>query len=717
MQIFVERCLLGLEAPQVVVDPADPSWEQWEWMYSYRVWEANREVFLYPENWLIESQRPNRTEIYKTFEQQVQQGQSTTDYLETVVLNYIGGLDGLAHLIVTGTCEDPSNGDIYVVARTPAEPPVYYLRSYSAGAWGGWSQVTLTIKAHHAVPAVYRGRVCLFWLDLTVSNEPQQSLPAAQASSASPNQATDRYVALGVNFSMFSNGSWAPPQSAKGKLFDKPYYGPTIGYNARQTEALYTLKVQAPAVSSGYGANLWVDVFRLGDYSASTVSESLNLGVVSFTFGSWYVINGVNSSAAVHIGRAVFDARFADLQLRNLAVPGAPVLLFEGTSFASDVLAVPLLAHAQATYGLDAQPLLPLPDSAADPDLVSDSGLVPQAGALVSPPADPTSGAVQTFQLFFTAASSLEQGIGPLLNAAPLPARVVGPSSDLTFGPGSYFFFQDNRRCYWVQGQRNYWTGSAWAPVTPSDPASAPYVVKYWFHVFYNPFTDLFWNQLAGGGFDLLYDVNLQQNPDQIDPSGADVFSFNAGYQPFVPPVWWDHDDVTGQDRQYLDFSAGAAFGVYNWELFYHVPLYIAQLLSQNQQFADAKTWFEYIFNPTRQSTDPVPQRYWIPKPLHNLTSAQAQQENIANLLEAVNQGDPACGEHGRGLAQRPVQPLRPRRPPPGRLHEVHRHVLPGQPHRVGRQPLLDRVTRGTERGHAAVRDRRPDPRAHAGRR
>ncbi|MGH3232422.1 MAG: neuraminidase-like domain-containing protein [Streptosporangiaceae bacterium] len=625
VQIFVQRCLLGLEAPQVVVDPSDPSWQQWDWMYSYRVWEANREVFLYPENWLIESERPNRTETYQTFEQQVQQGQSTTDYLETVVLNYIGSLDGLAHLIVTGTCEDPSTGDIYVVARTPAEPPVYYLRSYSGGVWSGWSQVTLTIKAHHAVPAVYRGRVCLFWLDVTISNEPQQPLPAAQASSSAPNQTADRYVALGVNFSMYSNGSWAPPQAARGKLFDKPFYGPTIGYSARQIEALYTLKVQAPAVSSGYGANLFVDVFRFGKFQ-------------NWNFLAPMVI-GEDESVAVQLGRAVFDGRFSDLELRNLEVPAATPTADEPLP-PGYTLAVYLLAHAQAAYGLDAQPLLPLPDSSADPDLVSDSGLLPQAGALVTQPPNPAGGPNQTFQLYFTAASSLEQGVGPLLTAAPIPARVVGPSSDLGFDPGSYFFFQDNRRCYWVQAQKNYWTGSAWAPITPSYPAGAPYIVKYWFHSFYHPFTGLFWNQLAGGGFDLLYDVNLQQNPDQIEPNGADVFSFNTGYQPVVPPVWWDHDDVTGQDRQYLDFSAGAAFGVYNWELFYHVPLYIAQLLSQNQQFADAKTWFEYIFDPTRQSTDPVPGRYWIPKPLHNLTSAQVQQQNIANLLLLVNQGD-----------------------------------------------------------------------------
>jgi len=113
VQIFVERCLMNLEAPQVVVDlAADETWQQWEWMKRYRVWEANREVFLYPENWLIESQRPNRTEIFQKLEQEVHQGSSTPDYLETVVLNYIDRLDGVAHLVVTGTCEDPASGDI-----------------------------------------------------------------------------------------------------------------------------------------------------------------------------------------------------------------------------------------------------------------------------------------------------------------------------------------------------------------------------------------------------------------------------------------------------------------------------------------------------------------------------------------------------------------------------------------------------------------------------
>ena len=331
---------------------------------------------------------------------------------------------------------------------------------------------------------------------------------------------------------------------------------------------------------------------------------------------------------AVHVGRAVFDGRFSDLELNNLAIINLGQVDY-------------LYSYAQSTYGPDAQPLLPL--TTPDPDLTGELGLTPQAGALAGFPSS-SGGATQTQLLAFALISAQDLTPGWILGAAPLPCRVVGPDTDLVFDPASYFFFQDNRRCYFVDTPKYYWTGSAFSPTVPSDPSTVPYEVGYYFHVFYHPFTRLFWNQLSAGGFDLLYDPNLQQNPDQIDPSGADVFAFQPAYLPF-PWVQWDLDDVTGQDRQFLDFRSNASFSVYNWELFYHIPLFVAQLLSQNQQFEDAQTWFHYIFNPSIQlsnpATDPVPQRFWIPKPLHDLTSAQILAQQINNLLEGVNMGDP----------------------------------------------------------------------------
>jgi len=49
VQLFIERCLMNLE-PRV--SPAAINAKQWEWMKRYRVWEANRKLFLWPENWL-----------------------------------------------------------------------------------------------------------------------------------------------------------------------------------------------------------------------------------------------------------------------------------------------------------------------------------------------------------------------------------------------------------------------------------------------------------------------------------------------------------------------------------------------------------------------------------------------------------------------------------------------------------------------------------------
>ncbi|MGW4797420.1 Tc toxin subunit A-related protein [Nonomuraea sp. NPDC004297] len=65
-----------------------------------------------------------------------------------------------------------------------------------------------------------------------------------------------------------------------------------------------------------------------------------------------------------------------------------------------------------------------------------------------------------------------------------------------------------------------------------------------------------------------------------------------------------DADTVAGVPvSTHLDFQS--ANGRYYWEIFFHAPLLIAQALNAAQRFADAKTWYEYVFDPTEQ------ERYW----------------------------------------------------------------------------------------------------------
>lgn len=80
-----------------------------------------------------------------------------------------------------------------------------------------------------------------------------------------------------------------------------------------------------------------------------------------------------------------------------------------------------------------------------------------------------------------------------------------------------------------------------------------------------------------------------------------------------------------------LDFTSSGAYSVYNWELFYHLPLTIAIHLSKNQSFEDAQRWFHYIFDPTDDSDGPVPERFWKVKPFQ-YTDVKLIEDILINL-------------------------------------------------------------------------------------
>ena len=80
-----------------------------------------------------------------------------------------------------------------------------------------------------------------------------------------------------------------------------------------------------------------------------------------------------------------------------------------------------------------------------------------------------------------------------------------------------------------------------------------------------------------------------------------------------------------------LDFTTSGAYAVYNWELFYHVPITIAIHLSKNQRFEEAQRWFHYVFDPTDDSDSPTPERFWKVRPFQ-YTDARMIEEILVNL-------------------------------------------------------------------------------------
>src|SRR5205814_1835502 len=141
VQLFIDRCLMDLE-PRV--PPSNLDAAQWAWMKRYRVWEANRKVFLWPENWLEPELRDHQSPIFKETIGELLQGDITEDAAEVALLNYLGKLEEIAKLEPCGMFyEDETN--VHVVARTAGAHRKYYYRRMQDSSWLPWEQIKLEI--------------------------------------------------------------------------------------------------------------------------------------------------------------------------------------------------------------------------------------------------------------------------------------------------------------------------------------------------------------------------------------------------------------------------------------------------------------------------------------------------------------------------------------------------------------------------------------------
>lgn len=165
LQLFIQRCLLNLE---LNVHPSTIIARQWEWMKRYRVWEANRKIFLFPENWLEPEFRDDKTHLFAELEGALLQGDVSSDLVEDAFLNYLKKLDELARLdIVAMHIEDnpdPARRILHVFGRTYSTPHKYFYRRYAHQMWTPWEPVSAEIEGDHLAPVIWRDRMYLFWV-------------------------------------------------------------------------------------------------------------------------------------------------------------------------------------------------------------------------------------------------------------------------------------------------------------------------------------------------------------------------------------------------------------------------------------------------------------------------------------------------------------------------------------------------------------------------
>lgn len=155
-QLFIDRCMMGLE-PQVSADSLPAG--EWDWMKRYRVWEANRKVFLWPENWLEPELRDDQSPFFKETMSELLQGDITEDRASTALMTYLMKLEEVAKLEPCAMFiqeQDPGAADdiVHVVARTSGAHRKYFYRRREYGYWTPWEQVKLDIEDNPVVPVV-----------------------------------------------------------------------------------------------------------------------------------------------------------------------------------------------------------------------------------------------------------------------------------------------------------------------------------------------------------------------------------------------------------------------------------------------------------------------------------------------------------------------------------------------------------------------------------
>lgn len=216
-QLYLQRCRLLLERGIQNLDIPEP-W--WEWIMNYRTWQANREVFLYPENYMVPSVRRNRTNLFKELENELQQSQITEDYVAEAYEGYFAGFNDLAKLKPVNSYHCKVNGPdgevdtLFLFARTETSPPTfYYCSRENEGAWTEWAEIEVSINADFITPVYAFNRLFVFWAELKSSTESTVSTngDTTQTANSITWKQSIFYSFLG------HGGKWVTPQTLVGE--------------------------------------------------------------------------------------------------------------------------------------------------------------------------------------------------------------------------------------------------------------------------------------------------------------------------------------------------------------------------------------------------------------------------------------------------------------------------------------------------------------------
>lgn len=233
IQLYLQRCLINLES--VSLESSDQAAarealkERWEWLQSYRVWEANRKVFLYPENYIRPELRDpdTKSDAFEALEESLSQGDLTETYIEEAYFKFLDTFTEVSELTIAGgyVYDDGDDKQVLVLGRTRTDPMRYFYRfgtfvggSSAAATWDPWSQLDIPIEATRVEPVYAFNRVFIFWTKIEeVTSADSASSGTVSASGDDPQTVSsdnNSTYEVKIYYSFYNlNKRWTQPQS------------------------------------------------------------------------------------------------------------------------------------------------------------------------------------------------------------------------------------------------------------------------------------------------------------------------------------------------------------------------------------------------------------------------------------------------------------------------------------------------------------------------
>lgn len=554
VQLYVHRILMNLE--QDSLEPDDPSRihvlpedipaDEWVWRKNFRVWQANRKVFLWPENWIEPELRDNKSPLFEELESDLLQNDIDSETVLNAYANYMRGFEDVANLKIAGSFlerDDDNREDIlHLFGRTSDDPPRYYYRAvenfrngprYSdrETAWNPWQPIDVQIATKKVTPLIHLGKLFVFWIEVATK--------AITEMDEGDSEFIRYEHSISLKYTrMLLNGKWTAPQTVT--MSDKGVYPYGDGllydiilssYTYSTSETFYSaalygkrenhdeiLRHSSPAEGYTLGGPFFERV-----YAESHGDEGIQLFFHNNYLSSYVDLHKNRLVPADDEGQEnyqtyspfkIWSSKKVGSEIRfYLAWTGA--LMFNDYAYMSSILTdyrIDYLDHYW--YYLDREDFTG-----------TGSGFIPipYATRLADVPDD----------------AELD-----LINGS-LNDVIIQLGNDVLVGQGSY--------------------------------SSA---LNFTFHRLGTTIQDDLAKTLFMQGVDAMLDIENQKELGE-DDSPVDIHNYTT-------------DNIVSGEIDYT-----GPMGVYYREVFFHIPFLIANHLNSQGKYESAQKWYHYIFNPT----------------------------------------------------------------------------------------------------------------------